>query len=210
MAKGWLSGCPGPRSSGPSMVSSSPWVTVRSRIESPLPTNSNSTSQPDLQLILMCMKVWQSPVQRKLWQNGWISKYTCDRCLWTMLNNPELCTTQTALCARDTLLTNKPQKMPPLISCRITPKESLAGAFQDYLSFRNPLTQVAPPSSPPLFTLTAFPPCGPRAGHWLACPVSIPIKTPKKMELEKVPAVSIGFSVTPLLDIVVLANDSGL
>lgn len=37
--------------------------------------------------------------------------------------------------------------------------------------------------------------------------MSIPMETQKKMELEKVPAVSIGFLVTPLLDIVVLAND---
>lgn len=37
--------------------------------------------------------------------------------------------------------------------------------------------------------------------------MSIPMETQKKMELEKAPAVSIGFLVTPLLDIVVLAND---
>lgn len=149
MAKRWLSGCPGPHSSGPWSAAAPGRL-----LESPLPTNSNSTSQPDLQLILMCMKVWQSPVQRKLWQNGWVSKYTRDQCLWTMLNNSELCATQTASCSRDTLLTNKPQGMSPLISCRIIPQESLAGGFQDYVSFRNPLIQVGPPSSLPLFTLT--------------------------------------------------------
>lgn len=68
-----------------------------------------------------------------------------------MLNNPELWCHTTVFCAREKRLTlsfhtNKPQKMSPLISHRIIAKESLAGSFQDYLGFRNPLTQVAPPT----------------------------------------------------------------
>lgn len=107
----------------------------------------------------MYVKVWQSPAQRKFWQNGWISEHNHNQCLWTMLNNPELLCHTNALCARErdwlspSLLTNKPQKLSPLIPCRITRKKILAGSFQDYLSSRNPLMQVAhlPPTYPNCF-----------------------------------------------------------
>lgn len=88
---------------------------------------------------------------------------------------------------------------------QITPKESLAGAFQDYLSFRNPYS-----SCPTFLPIPIYPNCFPslwsKSRSLIDKSHERSYGNPKKMELEKVPAVSIGFSVTPLLDIVVLAN----